>query len=454
MKLLCIIFALLLALVDSFSGCYPVDMSVRLEEGSWIKLICGASNEDIPQIRNIAFAYTLAGVDCIDCAADPSIVSAVDEGIRAAQEYSSARSWLQPARPWIMVSINDDADPHFRKAAFDPSLCPADCPRPCEATCPVLAISQSGVDEKKCYGCGRCLSSCPLQLIHANNYVRTPQHAGTHRLPERQPVPSSSPRSQLPDLLIRVDAIEIHTSGSTRDSFRELWQGRNGESGGIEGWASSLKLVSVSFPDQGETLLDFMLFVSHTLNLPDNVEMTDGRPMSGDVGHGTARASIALAQRVLQCRREARLRGGVQLAGGTNDYTATLLARNELFKSQAGGPAKFLPSPSFIPFAPSLPYLLTFPSPPPPSSPPVPLPPSLLALITPIHQLSAGKEAVVGAAFGGYARKLLRDELLAVNALGPPLKLEEHEELAASASSKALAFVTDFKATALAHVQR
>ena len=57
----------------------------------------------------------------------------------------------------------------------------------------------------------------------------------------------------------------------------------------------------------------------------------------------------------------------------------------------------------------------------------------------------------MGAAFGGYARKLLRDELLAVNvrlnflalhrpqlsqALGPPLKLEEHEEFAASASSK------------------
>ena len=51
-----------------------------------------------------------AGADCIDCAADPSIVAAVDEGIRAAQQLCP-----HMPRPWIMVSINDDADPHFRK---------------------------------------------------------------------------------------------------------------------------------------------------------------------------------------------------------------------------------------------------------------------------------------------------------------------------------------------------
>lgn len=28
--------------------------------------------------------------------------------------------------PWLMMSVNDDEeDPHFRKAAFDPNLCPA-----------------------------------------------------------------------------------------------------------------------------------------------------------------------------------------------------------------------------------------------------------------------------------------------------------------------------------------
>lgn len=28
--------------------------------------------------------------------------------------------------PWLMMSVNDDEeDPHFRKAVFDPSLCPS-----------------------------------------------------------------------------------------------------------------------------------------------------------------------------------------------------------------------------------------------------------------------------------------------------------------------------------------
>jgi hypothetical protein len=41
-----------------------------------------------------------------------------------------------------MMSVNDDArDPHFRKAAFDAHLCPADCPRPCEKVCPAYAIA-------------------------------------------------------------------------------------------------------------------------------------------------------------------------------------------------------------------------------------------------------------------------------------------------------------------------
>lgn len=49
-------------------------------------------------------------VDCIDCAADASVVSAVNEGIEAAREIVPLR------RPWVMISVNDDEDLHFRKA--------------------------------------------------------------------------------------------------------------------------------------------------------------------------------------------------------------------------------------------------------------------------------------------------------------------------------------------------
>lgn len=51
-------------------------------------------------------------VDCIDCAADASVVSAVNEGIDVAASIVPAVQ-----RPWVMISVNDDCkDLHFRKA--------------------------------------------------------------------------------------------------------------------------------------------------------------------------------------------------------------------------------------------------------------------------------------------------------------------------------------------------
>lgn len=55
-----------------------------------------------------------SSVDCIDCAAEASVVNAVNDGIEA------ARAIIPIRRPWVMVSVNDDEDFHFRKAG---SLC-------------------------------------------------------------------------------------------------------------------------------------------------------------------------------------------------------------------------------------------------------------------------------------------------------------------------------------------
>lgn len=52
----------------------------------------------------------VVAVDCIDCAADVSVVNAVNEGIDAAIEI------FPLPRPWVMISVNDDEDLHFRKA--------------------------------------------------------------------------------------------------------------------------------------------------------------------------------------------------------------------------------------------------------------------------------------------------------------------------------------------------
>lgn len=283
---------------------YPLN---SLREGHWFKLICGASYQHLPAVRNLTLAYTLAGADCIDVAADPAVIAAAKEGLEVASllaEQAQARGLAFSHRPWLMVSLNDGEDPHFRKAEFDPDSCPSDCPRPCEKICPAQAIvfqntseGVSGVVDKHCYGCGRCLPICPSQLIYTRSYVSAPEAIAELILPAG------------------VDALEIHTKVGHLADFQRLWRG-------IAPWVEHLKLLAISCPD-GENLLDYLQSLYQIISpLPcPLVWQTDGRPMSGDIGTGATRAAVKLSQKVL----EAGLPGYVQLAGGTNDHTVLKL---------------------------------------------------------------------------------------------------------------------------------
>ena len=51
-------------------------IKTKNKKDKWIKLICGASNEDIVAIEDLCAIYTAAGVDYIDVAAEESIVNA------------------------------------------------------------------------------------------------------------------------------------------------------------------------------------------------------------------------------------------------------------------------------------------------------------------------------------------------------------------------------------------
>ncbi|NJM86815.1 MAG: 4Fe-4S ferredoxin [Hydrococcus sp. RU_2_2] len=281
---------------------YPLH---SLKEGNWFKLICGASFQDLPAIRSLALAYTLAGADCIDVGADRAVITAAKEGIAAArilEREAKAKGFTYKGSPWLMVSLNDGEDPHFRKAEFDSTQCPSDCPRPCETICPADAIAfwemdKLGVLDSRCYGCGRCLPVCPSQLIVTRSYVSTPNAIA----------------SLLQDL--EIDAIEIHTKVEHREDFPRLWKA-------IAPWCDRLKLLAISCPDHPE-LIDYLHYLYELISpLPcPLIWQTDGRPMSGDIGKGTTKAAIGLAQKVL----DARLPGYVQLAGGTNFHTVSKL---------------------------------------------------------------------------------------------------------------------------------
>lgn len=274
-----------------------------LQSGCWFKLICGASYQHLPVIRNLALAYTLAGVDCIDVAADPTVIKIVQEALDTAAELRAGSTFQDRLnRPWLMISINDGEDPHFRKATFNPEHCPSDCSRPCISSCPTEAITfaenyPSGVHSSRCYGCGRCLTVCPPQIIEAENHV-------------------APAVTVLPQVIRAVDAIEIHTQIGRQQPFEQLFQS-------IQPYLSQLKLLSISCPN-GDGVIDYLWQLYRTLQ-PLSVPLvwqTDGRPMSGDIGSGTTYAAIRYGQKMLQTGPP----GYVQLAGGTNHQTVPKLS--------------------------------------------------------------------------------------------------------------------------------
>jgi Fe-S-cluster-containing hydrogenase component 2 len=283
----------------------------------WFKLICGASYQHLPVIRNLALVYTLAGVDCIDMAADPAVVNAAREGITVALNLSRNLNLdlipqlptPNPQPPWVMVSINNGEDLHFRKAQFDAFACPTTCDRPCVNACPTQAIQFGdrfrGVKDELCYGCGRCLPLCPVQIIDTRKQVYAFEDIAD----------------------MAIDAIEIHTQPWRVDEFSQLWQR-------LAPLIVNLKLVAVSFPDC-ENLKEYLLALLDCMQpLPNQlIWQTDGRPMSGDIGNGTTRAALQLCQKVLSWQLP---QGFVQLAGGTN---ASTVAKLRAARIQASGVA-------------------------------------------------------------------------------------------------------------------
>ncbi len=297
----------------------PTSIEVALRKGSWVKIICGASNEDLASISDLSALYAAAGVQCIDIAADLAVANAARKGL----------DWVESRfgnRPWLMMSISDGEDIHFRKAYFNPKLCPPDCLRPCEKVCPAGAIIQQ-VIEDKCYGCGRCLPICPLGIIQTKDKFLN--------------------LDELKELLYKAnpDAIEIHTTPGRIKDFEALVKiisqtklpfKRIAVSCGLEGHAITPALLAKEFWQRYECLRSYN---------QKAIWQLDGRPMSGDLGKGATKSVICLWQNL----REIMPPGPIQLAGGTNAQTINDIdTRIGLAGIAFGGKARKLIQPFLI----------------------------------------------------------------------------------------------------------
>lgn len=134
-----------------------------------------------------------------------------------------------------------------------------------------------------------------------------------------------------------VDAVEIHTSGRHTDLFSDLWRSLGDSVGHV-------KLVAVSLPDVGESSIDVMYEIYSIMEAHlqcHNLWQLDGRPMSGDIGQGATRKTIAFATRLASILEKPH--GFYQLAGGTNSQTVDYLKKVGLFQTMiAPGISLFL----------------------------------------------------------------------------------------------------------------
>ena len=80
-------------------------IKTKIKKDKWIKLICGASNEDIVAIEDLCAIYTAAGVDYIDVAAEESIVRAAKKGIEWAQKSFKALGPHSPQKTSFITTF-------------------------------------------------------------------------------------------------------------------------------------------------------------------------------------------------------------------------------------------------------------------------------------------------------------------------------------------------------------
>jgi Fe-S-cluster-containing hydrogenase component 2 len=223
-----------------------------------------------------------------------------------------------------MVSVNDGDDPHFRKAILDPQVCPTDCPQPCVAICPTVAIAFPtpdaptpaewvGVNRDRCYGCGRCLPVCPIGQIQTQ----------AHQLSIADVVAMIVAEEGNG---LKIDALEIHTQVGHFQQFQVLWAS-------IGPITPTLAALSISCPYHPESLAYLRQIYAWIAPVPCAlIWQADGRPMSGDIGVGATRSTVQYAESLVR----GTLPGYVQLAGGTNHHTLEKLAAKGLLAKTAG----------------------------------------------------------------------------------------------------------------------
>jgi len=249
------------------------------------KLVCGAGNEDIEEVRRLVYLYALGGCRFFDLSANIETVEAAADALEKAKVSDA----------YLCVSLGIKGDPHSNKAVIDYNKC-INCGS-CESVCPQGAIKYAKVNKPKCIGCSRCWKVCPRFAI---SYEAEEKH----------------PNEILPRITEKgIDCIELHVDGHDEDEIFSKWQYINENFDGL----TSICISRGKLGD--EALINRIKKMLEGKKPYSVIIQADGFPMSGgDDNYKSTLQTVATAEIV----QNAKLPVYLMLSGGTNKKTSEL----------------------------------------------------------------------------------------------------------------------------------
>ncbi|MCX5811477.1 MAG: 4Fe-4S ferredoxin [Proteobacteria bacterium] len=273
------------------------------QERKLFKLVCGAGNEDLTEVRRLATIYTLAGAAMHDLSANVDVVEAAKKGIKTAYELAPMMDRKIALRPFLNVSIGIKGDPHVRKAQIDKKVCT--CCGKCIDVCRQEAIEEDFIiQEFRCIGCGDCEKACAFEAI---NFI--------HKKADFDKILPECARAG-------VETMELHAVTEDDDAA-------------IRDWRLLNRIIKDNFVS---VCLDRSLLSNKRIieRIEKMYEITgermivqaDGVPMSGEGDDfNTTLQAVACADVVMKSGMPVM----VLLSGGTNSKTGTLARQCGVF---------------------------------------------------------------------------------------------------------------------------
>lgn len=249
------------------------------------KLVCGAGNEDVEEIKRLVYIYALAGCRFFDLSANEEVIDAAKEALKFAKVDDAS----------LCVSVGIKNDPHVNKAVIDYNRC-VNCGA-CESVCPQGAIHYAKVKKIKCIGCGRCWKVCSRAAI---SYVSEETDLNVI-------IPLIQDKG--------IDCIELHAMGTNEEEILSKWQYL------MDNYNGYLSVCTSRGKLSDEDLVKRIKKMLVGRKPYTTIVQADGFPMSGGADdYKTTLQTVATAEIV----QNENLPIYLILSGGTNSKTTQL----------------------------------------------------------------------------------------------------------------------------------